>query len=601
MKRASKKKILNTGIIEWSLSLLLGLGVFFFWLQVRPNLLSHQEQYQFFLYLKSYFVDLISRPTGLADYIARFLTQFYYYRWAGALILALLLVGLQRVTWRILVLASPDKKVKHFLYPVSFIPSVLYWAFLCDENFMLAGLISLLFIVCTTWIILLIPRKAVRLGSALVSLPVLFWLSGGMFWLPFLMVLFLERIVHDRSFSITKLIIWLVAGILISIGSVLISFNFLVQYPIAEMITGIGLFRLPVEAPFLQVWGGLSFAVIIALYVFFPELKKNVYEKIFGVVSFLLVVIIGYSSINKFNDLETEEYMAYDYCVRNNDWKEIIKMADKNTPHTPYTVAYLNLALGETGQLGTRMFHYYQHDANGLIPEFAKHYVGALVSSEIYYHLGLINIGQAHAFEAMESISDKQKSVRIMQRLAETNLLNNQYAVAKKYLYLLQHTQFYKDWANEALSCIDDSKKFNKHKDWVYLRQIRTTDEFVYSPQEKDMMLGLLYEHDYHNKMAFEYLMAYCLLRKDIQHFVNYFSVGRNLNYTEIPRHFQEALVFMWTQNNGTFKGMPWPINPVIKRAVVDYATIYTKQRGAAKQTLKSRYGDTFWYYLHFE
>jgi len=601
MKKASKKKIVNAGIVEWSLTSLLGIGVFFFWLQLRPNLLSHQEQYQFFLYLKSYFVELISRPTGLANYIARFLTQFYYYRWAGALILALLLVGLQRVSWRILVLASPDKKIKHFLYPLSFLPAVLYWAFLCDENFMLAGLISLLFIVCTTWIILLIPNKAIRLGSALVSLPVLFWLSGGMFWLPFLLILLLERVVHDHSFSIIKLSIWLAAGVLISIGSVLISLNFLVQYPIAEMLTGIGLFRLPVEAPFLHVWGGLSIAVIIALYVFLPEFKKNGYLKLFGVVSFLLVALIGYSSFNKFNDLETEEYMAYDYCVRNNDWKGIIKMADKNTPHTPYTVAYLNLALGETGQLGSRMFDYYQHDANGLIPEFTKHYVGALVSSEIYYHLGLINIGQAHAFEAMESIADKQKSVRIIQRLAETNLLNHQYAVAKKYLYLLQHTQFYKDWANEALSCIDDGAKFIQHKDWVYLRQIRTTDEFVYSPQEKDMMLGLLYEHDYHNKMAFEYLMAYCLLRKDLQHFVNYFSVGRNLNYTEIPKHFQEALVFMWTQNNGTFKGMPWPINPVIKRAVVDYATIYTKQRAAGKKTLKASYGDTFWYYLHFE
>lgn len=601
MKEPSKTKILNVRLLEWSLSLLLGIGVFFFWLQIRPNLLSHQEQYQFFLYLKSYFVDLISRPTGLADYIARFLTQFYYYRWAGALIIALLLVILQRVSWRILVLASPDKKIKHFLYSLSFLPSVMYWAFLCDENFMLAGLISLLFIVCTTWIILSVPNNAIRLGGALLSLPVLFWLSGGIFWLPFLVILLLERIVYDQAFSITKLIIWLAAGVLLSIASVIISFNFLVQYPIAEMLTGIGLFRLPVEAPFLQVWGGLSFALIIALYVFIPTLKKSLYTKTFGAISFLLVVFIGYSSINKFNDLETEEYMAYDYCVRHNDWKEIIKMADKNTPQTPYTVAYLNLALGETGQLGTRMFHYYQHDANGLIPEFTKHYVGALVSSEIYYHLGLINIGQAHAFEAMESISDKQKSVRIMQRLAETNLLNHQYAVAKKYLYLLQHTQFYKDWANEAMSCIDDSTKFNQHKDWVYLRQIRTTDEFVYSPQEKDMMLGLLYEHDYHNKMAFEYLMAYCLLRKDLQHFVNYFSVGRNLNYTEIPRHFQEALVFMWTQNNGTFQGMPWPINPVIRRAVVDYATIYTKQRGVAKKQLKSQFGDTFWYYLHFE
>ena len=53
--------------------------------------------------------------------------------------------------------------------------------------------------------------------------------------------------------------------------------------------------------------------MIIAIYIFFPTLKKNVYEKIFGVVSFLLVALIGYSSINKYNDPETEEYMRNNF------------------------------------------------------------------------------------------------------------------------------------------------------------------------------------------------------------------------------------------------------------------------------------------------
>jgi len=600
MKQPSKPIILNTKLFKWTLSLLFGISVFCFWYLVRPNLLSHQEQYQFFLYLKSYFVELISRPTGLVDYIARFITQFYYYRWLGALILAFLFVVLQCVTWQIMVALSPQKKIKHSLYPLSFLSPVIYWGFLCDENFMLAGLISLLFIVLFSWLILLVPKKNIRLSLALLSIPVLFWFAGGMFWLPFLIILILEK-KNNSSFSGKEFPVWFTGGVLIAVASVFFAYNFLVQYPVSRMVIGIGIFRSPVEMPFIQIWGGLTLAIAILLYAFISELKQQSSQIFWCIATLILVALVGYCSINKYNNTETEEYMSYDYCVRHNEWYKIINMANKKAPHTPYAVAYLDLALGKTGQLGNRMFHYYQNGTEGLIPEFKKHYVGALVSSEIYYHLGLINIGQAHAFEAMESIADKQKSVRIIQRLAETNLLNHQYAVAKKYLHLLQKTQFYKNWSNEALICIKDSMRFDSHKNWMYLREIRTTKDFVYSPQEKDMMLGLLYEHNDRNKMAFEYLMAYCLLRKDISHFVKYFSVGRNLNYSEIPHHFQEALVFMWTQNNGTFKGMPWPINPVTKRAVVNYATIYTKQKGRAKKTLKSRYGNTFWYYYHFE
>ena len=55
-------------------------------------------------------------------------------------------------------------------------------------------------------------------------------------------------------------------------------------------------------------------------------------------------------------------------------------------------------------------------------------------------------------FEAMEAIPDYKKSGRAYMRLAETNLINGQYAVAAKYLRALQHTLFYKKWATNAMS-----------------------------------------------------------------------------------------------------------------------------------------------------
>ena len=88
--------------------------------------LLYQEQYLLFLYIPSYFFDKLSYPGGVGEYIAEFLTQFYYYPYLGALIVALLLGGIQRLMYRIML-----KMQKNSIdwYVLSFIPSLGAWAF----------------------------------------------------------------------------------------------------------------------------------------------------------------------------------------------------------------------------------------------------------------------------------------------------------------------------------------------------------------------------------------------------------------------------------------------------------------------------------------
>ena len=84
----------------WSagLSVLLGIGVFLFWLLGYPYALTYQEQYQLFLFSSDYFVERISIAGGLSDYLGDFVAQFYYVPWMGALALALLAVAIQQLT-----------------------------------------------------------------------------------------------------------------------------------------------------------------------------------------------------------------------------------------------------------------------------------------------------------------------------------------------------------------------------------------------------------------------------------------------------------------------------------------------------------------------
>ena len=90
-----------------------------------------------------------------------------------------------------------------------------------------------------------------------------------------------------------------------------------------------------------------------------------------------------------------------------------------------------------------------------------------------------------------------------------------------------------------------NEEKINTHKEWGWLRQIRYTEDFLFSDREMDIMLGLLYQHDHRNRMAFEYMLAYVLQQRDLERFMKYYPLGKHAGYDHIPRSYQEALVYV--------------------------------------------------------
>ena len=134
--------------------------------------------------------------------------------------------------------------------------------------------------------------------------------------------------------------------------------------------------------------------------------------------------------------------------------------------------------------------------------------------------------------------------------------------------------------------------------EWRLLRGLQFPTYFLFSPTEKDMMLGMLLTHNIKNKMAFEYLLGYTLLNRDIESFMKYYPLGRNMGYSQIPRSYQEVLAFSWSQQNNSFDGMPWNIAPQVKSSMESFARIYTQQQSNTPNILKDKFGHTYWSYL---
>ena len=241
-------------------------------------------------------------------------------------------------------------------------------------------------------------------------------------------------------------------------------------------------------------------------------------------------------------------------------------------------------------------FEYFQNGPDGLLPPFVGDHTNPVSTSEIYWHLGMVNTAQRYMFEAQEAIPDFQKSARCYQRLAETNLVNGDFEVARKYLKALQHTIFYRNWAQETKALLDAGTLFERRPELARARAIRLQEhDFLFSETEMDSMLGLLKVEHPENSMALDYLMAWCLLRKDLDRFVE--CIGM-VDAPAMPKAYQEALLLRWVLTHNNFEGLPTYISLANARRISQFIT--DLQAKTSEAEMQRKYGDTYWFYYYY-
>ena len=559
------KRFLNRHA-DWLLTLFFGLVVFLFWACRYPFALTFQEQLQLFLFDGDYFCERMAEPGGLARYVGEFLVQFYNATVIGALILAILFMMVQRLTWRLM-------RCEGYYY-LSLIPALVLWFAMGDENVMLAYVVALIMAMGCILGLRLLERFSLigKVIIALVALPLLYWLIGPLALLV----------------AVCMVPTWLAGlGVIYVVALVLVS-AWLLPYPLVRLAVGIGYYRFPVTIPYLLI----LIPVLIAMMHYgcrhLPKPKQGVKYALILAITALLFVSQHYGF-----DAKKYELMEYDYLVRIKDWNGIIAKAEQQTPDKPMSVSATNLALAMTNQLGERAFEFYQHGSQGLLPPFERNYATTQLTGEIYFHLGLVNTAQRLAFEAMEAISNYNKSGRALKRLVETNVINGQYKVADKYLKMLEKTIFYRRWAERMRAMLGDEKAINAHPLYGTLRQYRLQEDFLFSDTELDKICGQLFMHNHQNQMAAQYLLLLPLLDRDVPRFMQYAQyVQSQVRYN--PRSCQEAIAFgFMQQRQQPPQGL---ISPLILQQLNDFSRIYSA--GGKGAPGLEQFRNSVWYYL---
>ncbi len=439
-----------------------------------PQHLHYQEQYQLFLFDSNYVWDIIREPGGVVDLLGRFCTQFFLYAWVGAAIIAVLLSIVQLMA---LQLMGSNK-----LYGLSFIPSALLWLYLLDENALLSGVWAVMLTLFVAWIVMSLTKGWLRVVLLLIAIPILYYLVGPV-CLPI---------------------------------------------PVDRLWSGIHYYRMPKVFPWLLWAAAFSAFVIVLIGRFFR--RKTIIQHLTPIISHLIFALVAICMgwmVWKNANFKAEKVMQYDFMATHQQWNRIIETANKEKPNNQIGVTVQNLALAMRGVLLDQMQNYNQNGIAGLLPDVQSDATSPIPTAEAFYQLGMINVAQRTVFEAQEAILDFQKSGRCYKRLAQTNLINGNYEVARKYLAALQKTLFYRAWANETLPLLGDEKAIANHPEYGRLRKWAYKDNFLFSDHVTPEMLESLYYGCKDNSMAYQYLIAYYMLTGDRERYNNFISKNR--------------------------------------------------------------------------
>ena len=567
-------------ILDWSVTLLFIIAAYLYFSVCYGFHTVNLEQLQLFEYTGSYFAEIVMIPGGFADYLGRFLTQFCYHAWSGALVITLLL-------WlvRVLLLALCRRK-DALSGALTFIPSILLMMVMCRRFPTLSLLTAFVLALAAALAVTRIARPGLRRGIALVLVPVLYMLLGPLAILFSAMVAIRE---HRRTFA--------AAIVLLALACPLVAWTVL-PYPLGRLLYGLSYYKVHNALPVWPWIAALAAAVIVALAETKAETKAEsrtlrAWPAVYGIVAVAAVPAILLSSSRA-----DEQSLKYNILAGKRAWNRIVTEATRRAPRTYSETACLNLALCKTGHLGGHMFDYLQDGPETLLPnENTPHHDG-LSTAEIFYQLGMVNNARRHAFEALGVIPDYQKSAPVFKLLTEVSLVNENYEMARKYLKALSHTLFYRRWARERLALLQDIDGPLVHDEYTEKRFERYKGaDYIFDYNHADISLRHLMLEYPGNLTALNYLLAWYLLVKDPVAFAG--ACPFEAFTSAVPKVWQEGFLLDWGQSGYSPDDLPDFITPANTSRYE--AFIRDFNANVPMDTMKRNYGDTYWFYYFFK
>jgi len=571
----------------------------YFWLWVNPALIFQTQEPVFFS-TSRFLQEHLTWPGGVVEYLSALLGQFYYYPAAGALVLTM-------ICWKASIamgwLFSFFKPVKaNYIFLV--IPSILLLGLSSLYTYNLSFSIGLLI---TLFLFILFLACAAGLPAIR---PLLFWilaivnyyLAGGFVILFLLLYIIYLLFYYKNVFDILAALLvipvpWLTARYLAYISFYDACFTHLPAkgftvisvlawslwvYILAVMFMGWLIRRRSAAAGEEPVKYLLAFK------------NKTVSAIVQGGILLLLIAGVILST----GDSLVKSFLTTDYLARHHKWQQLLDYQAGKTKSSLYETFETNRALYHSGRLLDEMFAFPQNwGTNSLFLTTQFSELSLLHNSDLDYDLGYYNESLHWVYEA---VSMRGETGFNLQRLALLHLLKGEKNSARRCLSSLHNTIPFKKWAERYLAIMDNDSLLRTDPELQdKFARLINRDFMNYQSNPEANIINIL-QADPGNKMAFEYYMAACLLNRQWGTIVKNIPVFRQMGYTNLPFHIQEALLIYMAQNRiSTLDVSDYSMSIKVKTQFSAFQQLMSRFRNKteAQASMYESFRHTYWYY----
>ncbi|MCL4203041.1 MAG: hypothetical protein KJ000_11110 [Pirellulaceae bacterium] len=522
------------------------------------------------------FRECVSRPGGLVEYLARFLSTFYGVGWLGAAIVTCLAWCTSAVVDALQQITGQTRGMV-----LRYGPPVLLLAMHGKYDQPLTTILSLLVALA---LFLIYQRLAPR--NAVTRVVLLLVLSGAAYivagpkglWFPILASVYEWPINGHAGRAVVALVSALLVPGLLGV--------LLFRLPGREVYTGLllsaeglaegdWLYALVLHLYFPVVLTGAvlrplavtcwrscraKLAVIAAnpsrgerLVRFLRRGESRWSVKLAGIC--LAAGAIAWSTLHA----DTRFALLLDFYCQRERWHDALRTADSRPQNVAYDRNQRNvlMALYHAGRLGDTVFSYPQAAGRDpyLVPQAERDVHAYLQESRFNLELGLVNRAEKCAYEALAGTGDLPA---VLEHLAMIHIVKDQPEAAKVFLNALGKKPLHRRVATDLLQRLEFDPRLESDPRVRRLRRCRLSEDRVSAALvgNCEESLRALLDQNPDNRMAFEFLMVHYLRTVRPGQVVEALSQLERFGYSEIPRHFQEAVFVHASQTN-----TPFPLN----------------------------------------